>query len=547
MILGARGSNLALAQAKMVVEAICSVAPGLQVEVRKVRTTGDEVRDRPLRSLGGAGAFTKELDKLILQGSIDAAVNSLKDMPVAHTPGTVIAAILPRGPSEDVLVSELPLEKLPSGSTVGTSSVHRAATLRRLRPDLKISDLRGNVPTRLKKLREGKYDAIILARAGLERLGIGVSSYVLDPESFVPSAGQGAVAVVCREGSEHFDLLRKLDHPPTRAEVEAEREVLARLGGGCYLPIGVHATSIDGKLRIKANIMDEDGGRYAELEQDAAPGDTEALGNLARDLTLMRARIEPIGRGGKGEVFLVGAGPGDAGLITVKGLEALRSAEVLVHDSLIGEGLLGEAPASAEVIDVGKRGRRHKAEQEEINRVMVDKAKEGRKVVRLKGGDPFLFGRGGEEAEALRKEGIRVHVIPGVTSAIAAPSLAGIPVTHRRLASHVTFVTGHEGAEKADDAIDWCALANVAKAGGTLVILMGMGNLAKNVGRLLEEGMARKTPVAVVERGSMPDQRTVTCTLGNVIDVCEMQKVSSPAVIVVGDVARLRERLGDLI
>lgn len=545
MRLGTRASNLAVAQAEMVVRGLSLSSPHIEVEVVRVRTTGDEVRDRPLRSLGGAGAFTKELDRMILDGRIDAAVNSLKDMPVDLTPGTAIAAVLPRGPVEDVLVSDAPLADLPAGSVVGTSSVRRAAMVRRARPDLRVRDLRGNVPTRLKKLREGQYDAIVLARAGLERLGLDAASHALDPEEFVPSAGQGAVAVVCAEGSPFLEALRGLDHPPSRAEVEAERKVLAILGGGCYVPIGVRARREGEALRITANIMDEDGGRCAR--SSALVDGDEGLERFARGL-LAQHEAAPRGDAGvKGEVYLVGAGPGDPGLITLKGLEALRQAEVVVHDALIGTELLAHASPGAEVIDVGKRGASHKAEQEDINRLLVGKATEGRRVVRLKGGDPFMFGRGGEEAEALRLAGVKVHVVPGVTSALAAPSLAGIPVTHRRVASHVTFVTGHEGAGKAEEAIDWHALAQLGRAGGTLVILMGMSNLGRNMRRLMDAGMDPRTPVAVVERGSLPGQRATVATLGNIADVCLSLKVGPPAVIVVGQVARLRETLGDLL
>ncbi|MEM0448227.1 MAG: uroporphyrinogen-III C-methyltransferase [Methanomassiliicoccales archaeon] len=546
MILGTRGSSLAMAQARMVMEALARACPELKVELRKVRTTGDEVRDRPLRSLGGIGAFTKELDKFILKGEIDAAVNSLKDMPVALTPGTVIAAVLPRGPVEDVLVSEEPLEKLPPGAVVGTSSVRRAAVLRRLRPDLTVKDLRGNVTTRLRKLREGEYDAIVLAKAGLERLDLKVRCHALDPKVFVPSAGQGAIAVVCAEGCGFLDQLRRIDHFPTRIEVEAERRVLGLLGGGCYLPIGVLARLTERGMSIRAQMMDEEGGRLVSSEADLEPGDEQGLESFAQELL---RRFQESARdtcAQTGEVFLVGAGPGDPGLLTLKGLEALRRAEVVVHDALIGEALLNEAPKEAEVIDVGKRGCGHKAEQAEINELLVKKAREGKKVVRLKGGDPFLFGRGGEEAEALRRAGLRVHLIPGVTSAIAAPAMAGIPVTHRKMASHVTFVTGHESAEKEEESIDWGALAQVGKAGGTLVILMGMSNLRKNMQRLIEAGMDRRTPVAVVEKGSLPGQRTAVATLGNVAEVCESLGMGAPAVIVVGEVARMREVLGDL-
>jgi len=245
----------------------------------------------------------------------------------------------------------------------------------------------------------------------------------------------------------------------------------------------------------------------------------------------------------KGEVYLVGAGPGDPGLITVRGKELLAEADVIVHDSLISIELLSDAKAGAEVIDVGKRGGKHLAEQGDINALLVSKAKEGKKVVRLKGGDPFLFGRGGEEAAFLRKEGITVHVVPGVTSAIAVPALAGIPVTHRDFASTATFVTGHESADKEKEGIDWEALASV---GGTMVILMGMAGMERNVRRLVEGGLDPLTPAAVVEKGATADQRVVLGTVSDIAERCKREKVKAPAVLVVGKVVLLGEELGDL-
>ncbi|HEY3419577.1 MAG TPA: uroporphyrinogen-III C-methyltransferase [Methanomassiliicoccales archaeon] len=245
----------------------------------------------------------------------------------------------------------------------------------------------------------------------------------------------------------------------------------------------------------------------------------------------------------KGEVYLVGAGPGDMELITVKGMRLIGEADVLVYDSLIGMKLLDSARPDAELIDVGKRGSFHKAEQEEINQILVDKAAEGKMVVRLKGGDSFLFGRGGEEAEALRAAGIAVHVVPGVSASLSVPALSGIPVTHRDMASMVTIVTGHESALKDSEVLDWC---NLAKLGGTIVIMMGMSNLAKNMERLVSGGMDPEMPVTVIEKGSTPEQRTACSDISHIAAECRTRGISSPAVIVVGKVAALGKTLGDL-
>ncbi|MBI0584283.1 MAG: hydroxymethylbilane synthase [Methanomassiliicoccus sp.] len=255
MIIGTRGSALALAQTRTVVQQLAMRRPDLGIEVREFKTVGDRVTDRPLASLGGYGAFTKELDQRIVVGEIDAAVNSLKDMPVDLTPGTELAAVLPRGPVEDILLSKVPLEKLPRGAIVGSSSVRRRSMLLWKRPDLDVRDLRGNVPTRIRKWKEGQYDAIILARAGLVRLKIEEEHHVLDPEVFIPAVGQGAIAIVCAAGSEHLSALRQLNDPRTRTEVEAERFILRALGGGCSVPIGVWATMQGQELRVRGSVI----------------------------------------------------------------------------------------------------------------------------------------------------------------------------------------------------------------------------------------------------------------------------------------------------
>ncbi|MBI0583564.1 MAG: hydroxymethylbilane synthase [Methanomassiliicoccus sp.] len=259
MIIGTRGSALALVQTRMVAKQLKERCPGIDIEVREIKTMGDKVTDRPLASLGGYGAFTKELDQRIVSGEIDAAVNSLKDMPVDLTPGTELAAVLPRGPVEDVLLSDVPLEQLPHGAVVGSSSVRRRSILLWKRPDLDVRDLRGNVPTRVRKWKNGEYDAIVLARAGLVRLGIDAEYHVLDPEMFTPAVGQGAIAVVCAKDSEHIKSLHRLDDPKTRTEVEAERFVLRALGGGCSVPIGVWATMQGDKLRVRGSVISEEG------------------------------------------------------------------------------------------------------------------------------------------------------------------------------------------------------------------------------------------------------------------------------------------------
>ena len=242
----------------------------------------------------------------------------------------------------------------------------------------------------------------------------------------------------------------------------------------------------------------------------------------------------------KGMVYLVGAGPGDPGLITVRGLEIIRSADVIIYDYLAAPTLLRHVRDNAELIYVGKKGGDHTLSQDGINALIVAKAKAGATVARLKGGDPFIFGRGGEEAEVLIDEGIPFEIVPGVTSAIAAPAYAGIPLTHRKFTSTVAFITGHEDPDKETSSIDWAALA---KGIGTLVFLMGVKNLPQITGSLIRHGKPADTPVALVRWGTTSRQQTVSGTLTTIVERVKQAGLKAPAIIVVGEVVQLRDRM----
>ncbi len=247
-------------------------------------------------------------------------------------------------------------------------------------------------------------------------------------------------------------------------------------------------------------------------------------------------------RGGRPvTVYLVGAGPGDPGLMTARALELIASADVIVYDRLIPAGALAGARADAELIYAGKEGGGPSVSQEEIQQLLLEHGAAGREVVRLKGGDPFVFGRGGEEAEALRAAGIAFEVVPGVTAGVAAPAYAGIPVTHRDAASAVAFVTGHEDPAKPESALDWDALASFP---GTLVVYMGVRQLEAITQRLRAAGRPATEPAAVIERGTLADQRVVTGTLETIAAVAEQHGIRAPAVVAVrpgrGAVAQAR-------
>ena len=241
-----------------------------------------------------------------------------------------------------------------------------------------------------------------------------------------------------------------------------------------------------------------------------------------------------------GKVFLVGAGPGDPELITLKGLRSLRKADVVVYDRLICPDLLDEAPSQARRVFAGKASGHHSMKQEEINALLIMYARRGCKVVRLKGGDPFVFGRGGEEALALAQAGIPFEVVPGVSSAIAVPAYAGIPVTQRGLVSSVTIVTGHEQQSCGSSGVNWEALATL---GGTLVILMGVEMLSHITQQLLSGGLHPDTPAAVIQQGTVPQQRVVTDTLVGIAERAWAARITSPAVVVIGAVVALSDPL----
>ena len=241
-----------------------------------------------------------------------------------------------------------------------------------------------------------------------------------------------------------------------------------------------------------------------------------------------------------GRVYLVGAGPGDPGLLTTRAVELIASADVVVHDRLVPREALALAGGDAELIDVGKQADGPSTPQREIERLLIEHASAGRAVVRLKGGDPFVFGRGGEEAEALRAAGVPFEVVPGVTAGVAAAAYAGVPITHRELASAVAFVTGHEHPDKAEQALDWDALAAFP---GTLVFYMGVRQLAAIAERLVGAGRDAEEAAAVIERGTLPGQRVILGTLETIAAEAQSAGVMAPALTVIGPVAALRDQL----
>ncbi|HWQ19024.1 MAG TPA: hydroxymethylbilane synthase [Methanotrichaceae archaeon] len=291
MIVGSRGSPLALRQTEIVLGKLQSL--GIEAEVRTVKTSGDVFLDKPLHMISGWGVFVAEIDDRMISGEIDLAVHSMKDIPTKRPPELDISAVLKRDSPYDVLVSRdgSELDDLAGGAVIGTSSMRRSAQLRRARPDLEIKPLRGNLQTRLRKLGQGDFDAIVLAKAGLERMGLDIECSVLDPEKFVPSANQGTIVVVAKRGTRAESVAMMIDDPATRMETMIERRILEAVGGGCIVPMAVHASVEGRKARVVAEVLSLDGKRFVRLDETVyAEGSEEQSLELGRRLIEMGGR-----------------------------------------------------------------------------------------------------------------------------------------------------------------------------------------------------------------------------------------------------------------
>lgn len=561
--IGTRGSSLALAQASQVEQALRAAWPGLETELVILRTKGDQVQDRPLSQVGQKGVFVSEFETALLEGRIDLAVHSGKDLPARLADGLDILAVLPRADARDVLVlprrgawendgsEEAALQAfaaLPKGAVIGTGSLRRQLYGKRLCPQASFRLIRGNVDSRLKKLESGGYDGIILAKAGLDRLGITERErerflFLPIPECrFLPAACQGIIAVEGRCQDDFLRLAAAVDDRLTRIAFETERRALFNFGADCSAPAAAYCRILkpdgaDGQAQKACGLWLELSVMYAGRERSGTAPETQ---RLALADSLCRKVREASGQGEReaGKVWLVGAGCGGPELITVKGLSLVESCDVLLYDSLSAKELLDRPRPDCERIDVGKRYGGRAASQEEINRLLIQKAQEGKTVVRLKGGDPYVFGRGGEEMLALLEAGIACEEVPGISSAFAAPAAAGIPVTHRGLSRSVTVLTASsltEGAEQMTEA-DYEALARLS---GTLVILMGMHHLKELTDRLIGAGMSPSRPAAVVMEGTTKRQRWVRAPLEKLEEEAVRTGLKAPSVIVIGETASL--------
>lgn len=348
--IGTRKSKLALVQTDLVRRRIQAAFPEAEIEIVEMSTKGDEILDKSLTSFGGKGVFTRELEEALLKEEVDLAVHSAKDMPMEFPEGLYIGAVLERADVHDVLVTTTGVKarELAPGSIVGTSSLRRELQIKELNPTVRIRMLRGNVQTRIRKLKEGQYDAILLAAAGLERLGLdkeeGIRLEYLDTDSFLPAAGQGILAVEAKKGR-FTEVLKSIHCEEAALELEAERSFLAAIGGSCNAPAAGLCVPAVQSLKMKVLYAPEG---TTELRKAEAIVDLTEAGSQEEKLSKARMLGENLaGEVKRGKVWLLGAGPGDMGLLTQKALWCIRHADVLVYDNLASGAILNEAREDA--------------------------------------------------------------------------------------------------------------------------------------------------------------------------------------------------------
>lgn len=534
--IGTRGSKLALTQTNWVKEKLEKAYPMDTFEIVIIQTTGDRIQHVALDKIQDKGLFVKEIEQKILNGTIDFAVHSMKDMPSILPVGLCFASAWESEDARDALILHHgeKWEDVKEGACIATGSKRRILQLKKLNKTLQCCGIRGNIDTRIRKMEEQNLDGLVLAAAGLHRLSLSSKiAHYFSYEEIVPATAQGILAIECRK--DNIELLQKLNalsDPNTMIRMEMERAFQKAMEGSCHVPIGAHC-EIQGKDIIFHCVYGPEDAQ--DVYQLHMKGTIDTRYQVLQEAILkMKSYWKQLGK-----VYLVGGGPGSLDLLTIKGKRLLQEADCIIYDRLLEDDMLTLAKSDCELIYVGKQACNHTMSQEEICRLLVDKATQYQHVVRLKGGDAYVFGRGGEEGIYLKKCGISFEVVPGVTSAIAGLAYAGIPITHRGIARGFHVLT----AQDKDGSLDHIDFTALASSNDTCVFLMGLSKLSVIVSGFLQAKKDKHTPIAIISHATWSTQQSIYGTLETILDQFQKRPLPSPAMIVIGEVVTLHNTL----
>lgn len=527
--IGTRASKLALTQANIIKDILES--DGISTEIVKISTKGDRILDRRIDQINSKGVFVKEIEKTLLDKEIDVAVHSLKDMPSKIDERLTFAPPIKGEDPRDSFVGRDFIKSMDDmeNSFIGTGSNRRVCQGINFFSNIKFKPIRGNVETRIKKIEDENLDGVILAKSGLIRSKLDhLINFDLDPKVFTPSVCQGILGIEIRkEDKGLIKIFEKHSDFNTLVRMEAERSFQKELGADCSTPMGIF-TEIDGdNLTLTASMAYDRDGEICYREVSGKVNDRIALGKkLAQELKKSHYKT----------ITLAGAGIGSRDNITLACKKALDKSDVIIYDRLLNQTIL-DPYRDRELYYVGKSIGNHTLSQDEINDLMVKKAKEGKKVVRLKGGDPYVFARGSEEAIFIKENGLEFETLPGLTSGIVCLNTSGIPASHRNMATSISFITGHRAKDNPED------FKKYAKLPGTLVFYMGLKNLPNILADLKEGGIDTDKKLAIISNGSSNKQETFISTVGKCLDELDLEKIKRPALIVISDTIGLRESL----
>lgn len=527
--IGSRASKLALIQAELVKEILQE--EGLDVKIIKISTKGDRIRDRKIDQINSKGVFVKEIEEALLEKKIDIAVHSLKDMPSNIDEKLIFVPALKAEDPRDVFVGKDIFKQMDdlNNALVGTGSNRRICQGRNYFSNIKFRLIRGNVETRIGKIEKENLDGVILAKAGLIRAGLDKKiNFDLDPRIFTPSPCQGILGIEIRKEDEDlFEIFKKHSDKNSQIRMEAERAFQKELGADCSTPMGIFTEIENDKITLTGSFAFNKNSKMIYEKVSGKISDRVDLGkNLAKKLKKKSYK----------KIILAGAGIGSVDNITVAVKKALDNSDAIIYDRLLNQEIL-EPYKNKDLYYVGKSMGDHILSQDEINQLMVDLAKSGKKVVRLKGGDPYVFGRGSEEALFIKENGLEFETLSGLTSGIVCLNTAGIAPSHRNMATSISFITGHRSKNKNED------FKKYAKLPGSLVFYMGLKNLPNIIKDLIDGGMKKDKKIAIISNGSSPKQKVYTSTVENVLEEIDLEKIKRPAIIVISDTIGLREYL----